>query len=64
MQDPGGDNIVIKYVPKGGVTPFISTMTVESQADMSNLTVSVAGNRLQKNTHYTVSGNTVIAEKC
>ena len=64
MQDPGGDNIVIKYVPKGGVTPFISTMTVESQADMSNLTVSVAGNRLAKK--HTLYGEWQYrdAEKC
>ena len=59
LSNPGGNSVVIQYALKGGVKPFISTMTVESQADMNTLIVSVVGSRLQKNTHYTVSGNTV-----
>lgn len=53
------DTIKITYTPKVGIKPFIKTLSVESQADMSTLEVRVAGNKLNKPTHYTISGNTI-----
>ncbi len=55
-----GTNIVVKYTPQSGVKRFISRISVDdNQADLSTLEVRVAGKILEKNTHYTVAGNTV-----
>ena len=61
LHDKGkpNDSIVVTYFPQDGVKPFISTMSVENQADMSTLSITIAGTKLQKDTHYTVSGHTI-----
>ena len=56
-----GNNITVTYVPAGGVVPYLSELPIDdNQVDLNTLKVKVGSKTLRKNTHYTVSNNTVI----